>query len=716
MFENDDPLLECLVALTQFFDRPYSRESLRAGLPLTGSVLTPQLFVRAAERAGLAARIVARPFDKISKLVLPVVLILHDKQACILHKIHDDGTVEVTLSQNTGGIIRKPQTEIKELYTGYVIFIQPVFQREQNDEEKTERPKEWFWGTLWKYRRNYGEVALAALFVNIFSLVSPLFVMNVYDRVVPNNATLTLWVLSIGVLIIFTFDVTLRILRGYLIDVCGKKADTLMAGYLFRQILDLQLIHKPRSVGAFVNNLREFESVREFFTSATFVTLIDLPFLILFLLLIWYVGGVVVLVPLIGVPTILGAAWLLEIPLRKVVQQALHGMAQKNAILVESISGLETVKTLVAEGLLQRKWEQQVGHTGGLGLKSRFLSALVTNFAYYVQQITYVATVVVGVYLIEAHELTLGGLIACTILSGRSLAPLGQLTGMLTRYQQAKIALKGLNTMMALPNEHPQGKRYIHHGKLSGEIEFSNISFQYPDQNGLALDNLNFKIKAGERIAIMGRIGSGKTTLQKLLLNLYQPQKGLIYLDGIDEKQMDPVDIRHNIAYVPQESILFSGTLRDNIVMGKPWATDAAILQAAQIAGLDQVVNRHPLGFDMPVGERGETFSGGQRQSVTIARAVVSNPSILLLDEPTSAMDDRSEQELIGRLKQYLTDKTLLLITHRLSLLTLVDRIIVLDHGKIIMDGPKEEVLKRFASPAPAATAPAKTVQGARWS
>lgn len=697
--DTEDALLDCLYYMTQYYHKPYSRAALRAGMPLRGGAFTPQIFLRAAKRAGFTGRVVSRPLKKIPSLVLPVILLLKDKKACILHEISDK-LVKISLPEQGGGLITKTFDELESLYTDHAIYLQPTFQPESADEQQhTHHPKDWFWGTLKHFKRNYIEVAFAALFINIFSLVSPLFVMNVYDRVVPNSAMVTLWVLAIGVFIIFVFDTLLRILRGYLIDVCSKKADTLMAGYLYDHIMDLQLINKPRSIGAFVNNLREFESVRDFFTSATFVTLIDFPFLILFLVLIWSIGGPLVIVPLLAIPIILIVTMLIERPLRAIVHESLQGQAQKNAILVESLTGLETIKTLVAEGALMQKWEQQVAHTNRLTLKSRFLSSLMSNFSYFMQQASYVGTIIVGVYLIDAHQLSMGGLIACSILAGRALTPLNQMTGLTARYHQAKTALASLQNMMELTPEHPQGKRFIHHKQFSGEIRFEQVRFQYPNQNGYAIDNIDLHVKPGEHIAIMGRMGSGKSTLEKMIMHLYQAQQGLITYDNIDAKQLDPVDIRHNIGYVPQEPLLFSGTLKDNIMLGRPWISDEALIKAAQIAGLEKLISRHPLGFNMPVGERGETFSGGQRQSITIARALLHNPSILLLDEPTSSMDVASETELIERLRTFVELKTLLLITHRSALLTLVDRIIVMDNGKIIMDGPKAEVLNRIVLP-----------------
>lgn len=693
-----DPLLECLITLTTKYNRTFSREALCAGLPLVNQFLTPQLFVRAAERAGLIAKIVKRQLHRIPKLVLPAVLLLKDNQACILHQIHDDQTLSVAFPETSQSISTKSLEEVAEVYSGYSIFIQPSRHFEGNDEKKGQEQSSshWFWGTLLKYKRSYAEVGLAALFVNIFTLISPLFVMNVYDRVVPNNAQVTLWVLAIGVFIAFIFDLSLRILRGYLIDVCGKKADILMASRLFQHIMDMQLIHKPTSVGAFVNTLREFDTVRDFFTSATLTTLVDLPFICLFLFFIWYIGGALVLVPLAAIPIVLGTALLLELPLRKVVKQALQGTSQKNAILVEAIGGLETIKSLSAEGIMQHKWEQCIGATSHLGLRSRLLSASVVNIAHFAQQLVYVGTVIVGVYLIEAHDITLGSLIACNIIAGRTLAPLGQLASMLTRYHQAKIALRNLNKIMALTSEHQLQKRFLHQPSLKGEIHFKDVTFQYPKQPHKTLNNISCKIAVGERVAIIGRIGSGKTTLQKLLLGLYRPESGMITLDGIDMNQIDPIDIRRRIGYVPQDSLLFAGSVRDNITMGQPHSSDESILQAASIAGVDRIINKHPEGFNMPIVERGESLSGGQRQAIAIARAVLNNPPILLFDEPTSAMDENSEQELLRKLSTYLNNKTLILVTHKASLLTLVNRIIILDQGKIVLDGPKDQILKQI--------------------
>lgn len=697
--KEDDPLLNCLISLGRYYHCPNtSPKALVAGLPLVNNRLTPQLFVRSAHRIGLMAEIIQRPLLRISKLALPAVLLLKDNQACILTGWKDAETAEIVISELGGHPVEESLSELEQNYSGYSILIRPI--HEDAIEKETsivDKNQHWFWGTLWRFKSAYSEVLVAALFINIFALVSPLFVMNVYDRVVPNNAQVTLWVLATGVIIIYVFDLILRFLRSYLIDISGKKADVLMASHLFQHIMNMQISYKPGSTGTFVNNIREFETIRDFFTSATLTTIIDLPFVFLYLFTIWYIGGPIVFIPLIAIPLVLAYAWLIEKPLQNEIKLALHSAAQKHGVLIESLTGLEILKSLNAEGLAQYKWEEHVGKHAQHGLRSRFFSASVINLTYFSQQLVTVLTIIVGVYLIYKGNLTLGGLIACNILSARALAPLGQLANLFTRYQQAKVALIGLNNIVSIPSERPADKHFLHKTHYNGEIEFKQVSFQYPEQTNKALDNVSFKIKPGEHVAIIGQIGSGKSTLQKLILGLYQPQSGNIYIDNADINQIDPAELRHEIGYAPQDSLLFAGTVRSNIMMRNPSADDERLLEVAQIAGVTHFTNLNPAGFDMKIGERGEGVSGGQRQAIAIARALLSNPSILLLDEPTSSMDERSEQELITKLKQYMENRTLLLVTHKPSLLPLVDRIIILHMGKIIADGPKPQILQAIA-------------------
>ncbi|MCG2634226.1 MAG: type I secretion system permease/ATPase [Gammaproteobacteria bacterium] len=695
---HDDPLLSCLVLISRLEQRPQSAAAFAAGLPLEDGRLTPPLFVRAAERAGLSARIVKRPLGDISRLVLPAVLLLKNQQACVLTGLGTDGEAEVIFPESGEATAQVAPDDLAALYSGYAIFVRPAHRFDSRSEDSLipER-KNWFWGTLGLSWRIYGEVMVASLLVNLFALASPLFVMNVYDRVVPNQAIETLWVLAVGVLIVFLFDFLLKTLRAYFLDVAGKKFDVILSARLYERVMGLQLAARPQSVGAFASNLREFDSCRDFFTSATLVSLIDLPFMVLFLLVIWLLGGPMVLVPLAVVPVVVIYALVIQRPLKAVVQRLFRHGAEKNAMLIETLSGLETIKSMGAESPVQRRWEQAVGQIATLGMRSRFLSASVVNVAAFFAQMATVGVVVFGVYRIGEGLLSLGGLIACSILTGRALAPLAQVANLLTRYDQSVAALRSVENIMNLPVERPEGSRFVSRPALKGGIEFKNVSFSYPNQPVAALSDVSFKINPGERVAVIGRIGSGKSTLEKLLLGLYQPAEGAVLLDGTDARQLDPADLRRNIGYVPQDIALFFGSVRDNIVYGAPHVDDAAMLRAAEIAGVNAFVDSHPAGYDLPVGERGEGLSGGQRQTVAIARSLVLDPPILVMDEPSNAMDNSTEEQFKTRLAEHMEGKTLLLVTHRASLLTLVDRLIVMDASRIVADGPKAQVLEALS-------------------
>jgi len=697
----EDPLLQCLVILTKLLQRPHSAEALSAGLPLVNHRFTPELFIRAADRAQLSARLLKRSLTQFNELVLPAVLLLKDGQACLLLKYTHKRkkTLRIILPESGEGEMDISLSELKTNYSGYALFAHPRATFDARTEDPLmPRPFSWFWGTLLKSWYWYGEVVLASFLINLFALASPLFIMNVYDRVVPNHAIETLWVLASGVTVVFGFDFLMRTLRGYFIDLAGKKSDILLASMIFEQVLGTQRKAHPRSVGAFASHLHEFEAFREFFTSATLTTLIDLPFALLFISVVWTIHPQLAKIPLLVIPVVLVVSLLIQIPLRQVVQQTFRASAQKQALLVETLTGLEDLKTMRAEGLMQRRWEQLIGQIAQSSLKSRLLSAFSVNFTWLVQQLTTVAVVIAGVYLIVDNQLTTGGLIATTLLTGRALAPLAPLASLLTRYHQSLAALHSLNHIMTLPLERPPKHSFLHRPQLQGEIEFREVEFSYPEQSQSALNKVSFKITAGQKVGIIGRIGSGKSTVAKLILNLYTPNHGCILLDGVDSRQLDPVDLRRNLGYVPQDSQLFYGTVKDNIVLGAPYVEDAQILSVAQLAGVDEFINRHPLGFDMPVGERGENLSGGQRQAIILARALLLNPPILLLDEPTNSMDNSTEELLKVRLQPWLEAKTLLLVTHRFSLLSLVTHLIVIDGGQVVAMGPKESVIQALAS------------------
>jgi len=692
-----DPLLGCLVALTRLEHHPFSPETLVAGLPLVNNKLTPELFVRAAVRANLSAQIVSRTLEEISPLVLPAVLLLKDRQACILLQRTQD-KVTILQPETEEGERTLSFDELKKHYTGYAIFTRPSHRFDLRTEERFhERPRSWFWGVMQTTVKIYSEVLVASFFINVFAIASSLFVMNVYDRVVPNSAMDTLAVLAIGVLIVFCFDFLMKMLRGYFIDIAAKKTDVMLSASIFEQMMGIRMEARPESVGSFANNLQQFDSFRDFFTSTTITALIDLPFVLFFIMIIYMLGGPVAWVPLLSIPLVIGVGWLIQAPLNKTVKESYRYAGQRQAMLIESLAGVETIKSLSGESVLQRKWEHIIGMAAKLSAKVRGLSLAAVNFSAFAQQVAGVVVVIVGVNRIAEGQMTMGALIACTILTGRALTPLSQIASLLTRYHQSMAALQSLDNVMKMPTDRVRGKTPLHRAILKGEFEFKNVVFKYPRQEVPALNQVSFHVKAGEKIGIIGRIGSGKTTIEKLLLGLYQATQGSVLVDGTEIKQLDPALMRRNIGYVPQDVILFYGSVKDNITFAAPFADDSAVLRAAQIAGVTDFVAKNPQGFDMQVGERGEKLSGGQRQAVAIARALILDPPILVLDEPTNMMDNATEETFKKQLTEVVKNKTMILVTHKSSLLSLVNRIIIMDGAKVVADGPKEVILKALA-------------------
>lgn len=702
--EATDPLLGALVAITRHYGRPRSATALLSGLPLTDNRLSPDIFSRAAERAGLSSRLTARPLDGVGDHLLPAVLLLKGRSACVMMERTGD-SVRVLVPETGMGETTMSIQELENLYSGHCFLIRPQVEfRDRSKDTRVQGRGTWFWATLKLFKGAYAQVAVAAVMVNLFALAGPMFTMNVYDRVVPNQAVETLWVLVIGIGIVYLFDFILRVLRAYVVDGAGKRADVLMSARIFEQAMNVTLAARPGSAGAFASRLKEFESVREFFTSATVTTLVDLPFIFLFLFVIFMIAGPVAYVPALAVPVVIIGGLLLQLPLRGAVEKATEEGTQKHSVLVEVISALDTVKSLGAEGRMQREWEQFCGASAKTGARVKFLSGLGVHFSAFVQQLVTVCVVIAGVYLITENELTVGGLIATTILTGRVMQPLGQVAGLIARLHHARSARKSIDDLMALPVDRPEGAQYLSRPDLRGGIEFSKVSFNYPDSQLPALTDISLFIKPGERVAIMGPVGSGKSTLARMVLRLYDPTEGAILIDGTDIRQLDPADLRRTAGVVLQDTVLFRGTVRENIATSAPEADDSMILRAAALAGVHDFISRHPMGYDLPVGERGSQLSGGQRQTIALARALLPDPPLLILDEPTSMMDVPAEQALINRLKTEMGDKTIILITHRPSLLALVDRIIVMGRGKIVADGPRDEILKAGQRKKPSVT------------
>lgn len=694
---HEDPLLDCLIILTKIYGRNISKASLSAGLPLVQNRLTVELFTRAANRADLSSRTLEKALDEIGSVQLPAILLLHDRQACILvEKNITLNEYKILLPQSGSGEKVITREELEKLYTGYAIFVRPKYLTDKKSvaDGQSGKAQHWFWGTIFESWRVYRDVFLAAFLINVFGLVGIFYVLNVYDRVIPNNATETLWVLSIGVAVIYLFAVMMRALRSYFIDEAAKKANLKISAMLLQKVLNLKMEARPQSIGSFAKNLQEFEGIRDFITSLSITAIIDLPFTILGLFVVWWIGSYIVIVHMITIVILIAYSYYIQAPLQRVVEKTIKASAQKNAILIEGVAGLETIKMLGAEGQIQRAWEEAVSYISKWSNKSRMISSSVQDVSYFLQNFMIVAVVVVGVYMITAGYLTSGGLVALVILSRQVIAPMAQVVNLATRYHHAKEALKTLDEIMKLPVERPAGKTFLPRKRFDGVIGVKNLTFSYPGQTTKVLNNITLEIAAGEKVGIIGPVGSGKTTLGKLILGLYEPIDGMVTMDGTDIRQIDPAELRHFLGYVPQDIVLFQGTVRDNITMGVDDIDDQSVIHAAEMSGVDEFVKKHPSGFDMRVEEFGRGLSGGQRQSVAMARALLLDPPVLVFDEPTSNMDNRSEIRLKGYLAKTVKEKTVVLITHRASLLDMVTRLIVMDNGSIIADGPKDFVLE----------------------
>lgn len=559
------------------------------------------------------------------------------------------------------------------------------------------RLAKWLMDPINDNRGLYMQVVLAATLVNLFGLATSLFSMTVYNRIVPNNATDSLIALSIGVAIILIFDFVLRLIRGYFIDIAGQRIDRTVGAAIFQRMLTMRLGDRKSSSGAFAGMLREFEALRDFFASATLAAIVDVPFILIFLIVIQAIGGKLVLVPLLMVPLVIVVGWLSQPALARLASQGMTDGMTKQGVLVEAISGLETVKSSSAGPLLARRWAKAVDDHAAVSLKQRLIAAISINVAQSVQTICYVGVVIAGVYLIARGELTMGGLVAVSILAGRCVAPLSQIASLLTRITHTRSAYAHLDNLMQGGGEARDESEYLRRPVLEGGIEFRNVTFRYPGATERALDDVSFCIQPGERVAIVGRVGSGKSTIARLILGLYEPSEGAILVDDADSRQLHPEDLRHNIGAVLQDIFLLTGSVRENISLGEASIDDAAILRAAKISGTHDFIGQVPNGYDLRLADRGEGLSGGQRQSIAIARALAHERPIMLFDEPTSAMDIQSENALIARLEPELRGKTVILVTHRQSMLRLVDRVIIFDKGKIIAAGPRDDVLKSVA-------------------
>lgn len=704
-----DPLMQCLVTLTRLNNKPASAEALAYGLPLDPEQKTQSLFTlggaksnfsRAAGRAGFNSRLVKRELKDIPNVILPVILLLKNRDACVLTDIDfSEGVAEIIVPS----VDETPQEisieKLEEEYMGFCFLLKRVFRQDSQGETADTEEKEdkhWFFGTLWRFRDLYTNVLIASVLINIFVTVSPLFTMNVYDRVIPHNAVDTLWVLAIGMCIIYIFDITIKYLRTYFLEIAAKKSDVILSSMIFEQALNIRMKEKPKSVGSFASNIKEFDSIRSFYASSAITAFIELPFVLIFIVVIYYIGGIIVLIPLLIMAIIIGYGLYIRKPLQKSIETTYESSAKRSGLLIEALSNLEAVKTFNASSYIQWSWEESTGDISNKSIKSRMLSNSLTSVSAFLAQIGNIFVVVAGVYFIKEGMMTMGALIATVMLASRTIAPMSQVASLLSNYQQMKTSLQALDALMQKDVERPEKKGFLRRPTFNGAIEFHDVTFSYPDEPQPAVKNVSFTIKPGERIGIIGAVGSGKSTLSKLILGLYDPDAGSIFVDGIAVKQIDPADLRHNINYVPQDVTLFSGTIRDNIIFKAPHSDDDAILKASQVGNVISFSDRHSLGLDFHVGEKGANLSGGQRQSVAVARAMLTDSPIVVMDEPTNAMDFASENKVIENLRAATQGKTTIIITHKPSILSIVDRLIVMDNGCVVLDGPKDEVMQKL--------------------
>ncbi|AHG77046.1 type I secretion system permease/ATPase [Mannheimia varigena] len=698
-------IIEHISLVTQIYGNPIAQEALTAQVVRdVNNKVNFYSVIEVLRSYGFENSISQRPLQEIPSLSVPVVAILQNEEAVVITKIEGKGLerrYHIRQSSDSEQII--DHKTLAQNYLGYCWFIKPKIVSDVRSElPEYDMPKAWFWKVIWRFRGYYYQIVLASFIINFLALVSSLYVMNVYDRVIPNQTYETLWALSIGVIIAIFFEFVGRMIRGHLTDVAGKKADLIISSALFRRVMALRLIDKPTSSGSYANNLREFESVREFMTSASLLALVDLPFLFLFLFVIYLVGGILAAVPLVMISIVLIISFVVQPKLSARLNESMRESSQRQGLIVEALDGIETLKANNAINWAQQRWDMYTAKVSAAQIKVKDLSNFVTNFATKVQQLNTVFLVILGAYMVhaeaEVERITIGAIIASVILSGRALAPVTQIASLAVRFQQAKLALKGLDAIVERPIERDSSRQYITLKQVYGKVEFRNVSFQYNQDSPEALDGLNITIRAGEKVGILGKIGSGKSTMLKLASGLYEPMKGGVALDDVDIRQLDPNYLRSQVALLTQSERLFLGSLRENLDMARTdnLADDRVLVQALQRFGLLPLVQRHPKGLDMPLGENGLGLSGGQKQLVALARMTIKDPKIVLLDEPTSDLDQGSEDMVLNSLAQWIGSRTLMVVTHRPQVLKLVSRVIVMDNGKVVMDGPRDEILARL--------------------
>ena len=723
---DHDALLYSMVFLTRHHGKERSSDSLLDGMPIDG-LLGPDQAVRVMRAAGYNAGLMQRSISEVPALLLPAILLLNNGDACVLVRRLDSApgaspTCEIVMPGPEFHVCRATEAELEAESLGVVLVATPrpeAAPGAQGHEKALLDPSShWLWGTLRRFIPYYRSAMLASLLSNVLMLVSGLVTSVVYDKVIPHEAFVTLWTLAIGSGIALVFDLISRQLRTHLIDIAGKKADLIIGSLLFRQTLGVRMEHRPESAGSYAHHMAQVEVVREFFAGATLSALSDLPFIVMYVAMTFVIGGPLGWVLVLAIPLLMAMALAIQSGLRRAMGANLRHQADLQGVIVEAVEGLEDLKAVGAQGRFLHRYEDATTAAAETALKARWMSGWTTNMSMVSQQAVTLAMLVWGVYLIHDKIITGGALIGAVMYGGRAIAPLSSVVGLATRYQGARAAMASLDKMMSLPTEREPGRSYVTGHEVTGRIGLHEMSFSYPQTSDApappVLKNLTLGVKPGERIAILGRIGSGKSTILRIMAGLYQPTAGMVEVDGLDLRQIDPADYRMRVGFVSQEPRLFKGTLRENVTMGRPNLDARRLAEVARITGLDRVVASHPQGWELSVGEMGGLLSGGQRQLVALARCLITRPQILLMDEPTSSMDAQSEVMFLRQLREAAGTRTLVMVTHRPAVLELVDRVMVVDAGRVVLDGPKTAVLAALSGAKPPAPAGAMAPQPAQ--
>ncbi len=704
---DTDSLLQSLLWICDSYGVEKSVASFMAGLPSTNRLSIEQ-GMRSLEASGFATKLVKRDATIFPNELLPVVVLTKTGGALILkQRIQSDKGLrpqfECLDPSTSNQSFMVSEAELLTIQSGHCLLVKQLPKPGQAGGEDAEEPSgsSWLWKTIFRYRRYYYDSILASILINVLSTLGGLFAIHIYDRVIPLKAYSTLWSLVVGVVMAMLFEAAARHLRDYLLDLAARKSDITLSSALFKQALGLRLEHTPPSSGAFAHQVRQFETVRDFAASASLAIITDLPFALLFIFMIFTVAGPLAVVPLAAIFIVIITATLVQYPMHKLMLETFRDQSAMMGVLIESIEGIETLRVTGASGIMIKRYEELNATTAHSGMRFRIISNIVMTFFNLVQQAQGIIVMVWGTYLIHQGELSTGALVGCMMFASRAIGPVGQFVQLAMRFQTAKTAMAGLNSLMSMPVERDPTRSYLQKTKFNGSIDVQKLSFAYPSTGNhkppIALRDVTLSIEPGERVAFVGKIGSGKSTLLRMIAGLYQPIEGQVKIDGIDIRQIDPVDFRNQIGYVTQDLRLFRGTLRENIFLGRPAATVDAFMEVVALTGLDKIADAHPMGYDMPIGSMGLGLSGGQRQLVALARALVTRPKILLMDKPTSAMDMQTEAMFTKRLEDIVKGRTVIIVTHRPSLLSVVDRIVVMDNQRMVADGDKEKILAMLA-------------------